>query len=227
MKLSVITPTGGRPEAFALCELWMSRQTVQPYEWIVVDDCDPATPCTMGQTVVRPEPRWRPGGKPTNGRNLLAGLDCVTGDATTIVEDDDWYAPQHIEALLKLLGRAPLVGEGLTRYYNLHTRRWANMRNSAHACLATTAWLQKFAGTVKTVIETNEGPCYDLTIWRRSPESILNLGTRNHIGIKCMPGRPGIAHGHTDHCCRQPDPELHVLRGWIGDDVERYRPFMP
>ena len=37
-KITVITCTGDRPEAFKLCRTWMSRQTRKPDQWIVVDD---------------------------------------------------------------------------------------------------------------------------------------------------------------------------------------------
>jgi hypothetical protein len=35
---TVITPTGDRPETFALCERYLYRQTLKPSKWIVVDD---------------------------------------------------------------------------------------------------------------------------------------------------------------------------------------------
>ena len=35
---AVITPTGDRPEAFALCVKWMKSQDLSPHVWVVVDD---------------------------------------------------------------------------------------------------------------------------------------------------------------------------------------------
>ena len=223
MKLSVITPTGGRPEAFALCERWMSHQTVQPHEWIVVDDCDPPTLTTRGQFVVRPEPRWVPNAKyPTLGRNLLAGFECVTGDAVVIVEDDDYYSPGHLGMMATLLEHAPLVGEGLARYYNVVTRCWRDMANAGHASLASTAWRHTLTPHVSRIIERLGQPCYDLSIWRETSHNILSVTTHNVVGMKRMPGRKGIANGHADETCRNHDPDMTQLREWIGDDVTAY-----
>ena len=36
--ITLITPTGDRPLAFALCQNWMRKQTVLPFQWVVVDD---------------------------------------------------------------------------------------------------------------------------------------------------------------------------------------------
>jgi hypothetical protein len=49
------------------------------------------------------------------------------------------------------------------------------------------------------------------------------------VGIKGLPGRPGIGVGHRPD--ERPgqwtaDPELTVLREWIGEDVELYREFL-
>ena len=43
--ITIVTPTGDRPLAFALCQHWMMNQTVKPDQWIVVDD---------GKTPMRP-----------------------------------------------------------------------------------------------------------------------------------------------------------------------------
>ncbi len=38
LRLTLVTCTRDRPEAFALTELWISRQTIKPHEWLVFDD---------------------------------------------------------------------------------------------------------------------------------------------------------------------------------------------
>ena len=71
-----ITPTGGRPEAFLLCEMWMARQTRQPDLWIVVDDVEPQTSCTMNQIHIAPTEPWNDGPS-TQHRNILLALDYI------------------------------------------------------------------------------------------------------------------------------------------------------
>ncbi len=223
-KLTLITCTGGRPEAFALCEKWMGRQTIRPHEWIVVDDCEPKTVTTMGQTRVEPRPVWS--GEVTLGRNLIAGLGRVTGDAVVFVEDDDWYAPTYLEVMSRLLDVAPLAGEGLTRYYNVKMRHHTMCNNAAHASLAGTACR---SWCIPKIIEITKelGPkvCCDLSIWRVFEHSILSLNSNLYVGMKGLPGRPGIAGGHTDDLCSNPDPDMAVLREWIGDDARHYERF--
>jgi len=224
VKVSVLTCTGGRPDAFALCEKWMARQSLRPHEWIVVDDCEPRTSTTMGQARVEPRPSWS--GDVTLGRNLIEGLAHVTGDAVAFVEDDDWYAPTYLEVMAQLLEIAPLVGEGTTRYYNARTRGYCEGCNAAHASLAGTVCRSHYIPKIINVIESvGRGYCYDLSIWKAFDHSILSLNTKLYVGMKGLPGRPGIASGHRDGACCVPDPQMETLRGWIGDDVGDYEHF--
>lgn len=222
-RLTLLTCTGGRPEAFALCEKWMGRQSVDWHEWIVVDDCDPATETTMGQLVVRPEPRW--GGHPTLGRNLLAGFERVTGDAVAFIEDDDWYAPDYLESRLTLLREAPLAGEGQARYYHIRRRAWMENFNAAHASLMATACRVECLPKIIEIVENNKTNCYDLIIWRRIEDSVLVLNDRRSVGMKALPGRAGLCAGHSNGMKMTDDPDFEKLREWIGDDVEFYKPF--
>jgi len=201
----------------------MARQTVDWHEWVVVDDCDPATRTTMGQVVVRPEPRW--GGHPTLGRNLIAGFERVTGDVVAFIEDDDWYSPRYLESRLTLLRDAALVGEGKARYYNVRRRAWMENFNAAHASLMATACRVGCLPRIIEVIENGGTHCYDLKIWRFINDSVLTLNDWQCVGMKAMPGRPGIASGHSDAMKMTDDPDFDKLREWIGDDAEFYRPF--
>lgn len=221
--ISVITCTGGRPEAFALCEKWMARQTVDWHEWVVVDDCDPPTKTTMGQKVVRPEPRWA--GRPTLGRNLLEGFNHITGDVVVFIEDDDWYAPDYLNTQRKLIKHANLAGEGWARYYNVRRRAWMEHCNAAHASLMATACRVDVLPQIIDAIKNEQSYCYDLVIWRVVDDSILLLNDRKCVGMKAMPGRPGLAAGHGGGLSMTSDPHLDKLREWIGDDAEYYRTF--
>jgi len=223
MKVSLLTCTGGRPEAFALCEKWMGRQTITPHEWIVVDDCEPKTETTMGQVRVEPRPVWT--GEATLGRNLIAGLGRVTGDVVAFIEDDDWYSPDYLDSRLTLLDDAMIAGEGHARYYNVQRRGWMKHCNAAHACLMATVCRVECLPKIVEVIENSSTHCYDLTIWRAINDSALVLNDWQCVGMKAMPGRPGLAGGHGGAARMTDDPDLDKLHEWIGDDAESYRQF--
>ena len=223
-KITLLTCTGGRPEAFALCEKWMSRQTIPAHEWIVVDDCEPKTVTTMGQVRIEPRPAWS--GKATLCRNLLAGLERVTGDSVAFIEDDDYYAPTYIEKMRQLLDVAPLVGEGLTRYYNVRTRSHTNCCNATHASLAGTVCRSWCIPKIAEMTEGLGSQLYcDFAIWKALEHSILSLNSNLYIGMKGLPGRPGLAGGHRDGVCAEPDPDMATLYDWIGEDARHYEHF--
>jgi glycosyltransferase involved in cell wall biosynthesis len=223
-RITLLTCTGGRPEAFALCEKWMSRQTIPAHEWIVVDDCEPRTVTTMGQTRIEPRPVWS--GVTTLGRNLAAGLERVTGDSVAFIEDDDYYAPTYIEKMRQLLDMAPLVGEGLAKYYNARTRSYTRCCNATHASLAGTVCRSWYIPRVVDVIkELGPEVCCDMTVWKAFEHSILSLNSGLYVGIKGLPGRPGIAGGHRDGLCNVPDPDMATLYDWIGEDAKHYEHF--
>ena len=98
----VITPTGGRPEAFALLARYLNAQTLPAFRWLIVDDCDPATPVPVMRDgieveVIRPSWRWQPG-QNTQAMCMAVALKRVPDDACVAVcEDDDWIGPTHLE----------------------------------------------------------------------------------------------------------------------------------
>jgi hypothetical protein len=223
--ITLLTCTGGRPEAFALCERWM-RRAIERYgrevDWIVVDDCEPATVVTMGQRVVRPEPRWAMG-ENTHARNMLAGLDAVKTDRLLLIEDDDYYAADYLAVMAELLDLYPVVGEGAARYYNVRRRCWRRMRNFEWAAACQTGLRSDLIPALRNTL----GPytCFDINFWKAVPRDRKQLffGRNLVVGIKGMPGRPGAASGHKPGPHYVPDPELATLRSWIGEDAEVYR----
>lgn len=229
-KTVALTCTGGRPDAFALCERWVASQTVAPDAWVVIDDyCDP-TICTMGQTVVRPRPYWKPGDS-TIARNMIVGLEVCVGlgaDVVVVVEDDDHYSPEWTATALEHLGKTcDLVGEGWTHYYNINSRRWARCSNSAHASLCATAFSTDLAPGLIDLFAKNETAIYlDILLWREHEKSGTLLESANVIGIKGMPGRAGLGAGHTgDRRFPNFDCDGSALRRLIGDDADFYKRF--
>jgi hypothetical protein len=224
--LTLLTATGARPQAWAICERLMARQDYTGrVRWIVVDDGAEPQPVTFAREgwrveVVRPAPAWQPG-QNTQARNLLAGLGAVPADARLVViEDDDWYAPDWLSTAAAQLARAELVGECRARYYNLSLRRGRQLSNSAHASLCSTAMRGSAISRFRHICAT--APKFiDLDLWRRHASRHLFTGGRV-VGIKGLPGRGGIGMGHRDDFRGTHDPDLSLLRQWIGNDVELY-----
>lgn len=225
--LCILTPTGGRPEGLALLSEYIAAQTIiGPMRWIIVDDCDPASPVpTMPEgievVVVRPDWRWAPGMN-TQAASMSAGLGLVPAGAWLIVmEDDDAYLPGHIEAMLDELDDAELVGERLARYYNIATRRFQNIPSDRHASLAATA-CRDGALTALRDICAAESRRIDMDLWQayRGRRSLTT--TANVVGIKGLPGRAGIGVGHRP-TFGTPDPSGEVLIDWLG--VERAKAY--
>jgi len=233
-----ITCTGARPEAFALCEKYMARQTVQPDQWLVVDDCAPATKCTMGQTVIRPAPRWPEFPEPnTQHRNMMAAVDYIrrgranSTDKIIFFEDDDWYAPDYIWEQTDRLKAFTLVGETPARYYHVKSRAFRIFDDEAmnnptpHASLCATAMT---ATLISTLIDALECRAWiDMYLWRKCNYPYELFESSSVIGIKGMPGRPGVSQCHRQEADGRwsGDPDLSRLRQWIGDDADAYKRF--
>lgn len=221
--ITVITPTADRPAAWPLCERWMARQTVQPDQWIVVDDGHAAAPLSAGQQHLR---RDRDGeGGASLARNLLAAIPHVRGDVVLIIEDDDHYAADHIETQLRHLERHDAVGGVWLRYYNIRVRGWRLIRNSCAALCNTAfhaAYLPVLARSCERVLETGGGFYHvDRLFWEAMGPSGLHEDV-TVTGMKGLPGMPGIGIGHRRGREWTRDPGWHQLRAWIGDEADHY-----
>lgn len=253
MKLSLLTPTGMRPEALALCELWVSRQTLaknpdyqkNEVEWVIIDD----TPedekrfeprIQMAQTVL-PEPRWEPG-KNTQARNLLAGLEKCKGDLIAIVEDDDHYKPDYLEALISQMGdNYEIVGEGGALYYSLPSRKWKRYHNYGHAGLCQTIFRRSLIPLLVEAIENHKKTppgkiandwFIDVGFWRlvheRKVPCFLYPRARRVTGVKGLPGRAGIGSGHVTEgeLGWTSDRNLAAFQRILGADAKLYEPYL-
>lgn len=224
--LTLLTATGARPAAWALCERWMARQDYAgPVRWIIVDDGPEPQPVAFQRNgwqlvLVRPSPHWAPG-QNTQARNLLKGLAAVGPDERlVIIEDDDWYAPDWLTTVAAELEHAELVGEHRARYYNVEQRRGRQLANTGHASLCSTAMrgsaLRDFADACRS-----QPKFIDLELWRRPRDRRL-FGGHRVVGIKGLPGRGGIGMGHDPDFKGEADASGDLLRRWIGEDAEVY-----
>ena len=224
--LTLLTTTGERPLAWKLCQQHMARQTYAgAVRWIIVDDGQVAQSIEFEREnwtleVIRPTPYWTKGTN-TQSRNLLAGLEVVSSnDLVAIIEDDDWYSPHWLRAIDEMRGAAEVVGERRAFYYNLPSRAWREMKNSAHASLCSTAITGSAIETLKTIC--HQTPRFiDLVLWRLHPSKRL-FDSQHVVGIKGLPGRPGIGTGHQASHGFRTDPSGEVLRNRIGSDADFY-----
>jgi len=225
--LQVLTTTGVRPEAFAICARWMARQTYTgDVRWIVVDDGAEATPMPAMPPnwridVLRPEPFWRDGDR-TQPRNFVAGLDAAEPVPVVVVEDDDWYAADYLEVCAARLREHDLVGVG--------PQRWANVRlQRVGAYRAAWPWTSSMAFNGRVIehlraIAASREAYVDRDGWELYAGRKRYFPDGRVVGIKGLPGRGGYM-----PCHHQPqgsrDPGLRMLERWIGNDVEAYREF--
>lgn len=198
--LTVLTPTGARPEAFAECVRMMRAQTIKtPVRWVVVDDGpEPMpTPDRPGWEVlhVRPTPLWGPG-QNTQSRNILCGLQFAT-DRLVVIEDDDAYADWWLERCNEWLDHDNLVGEKESVYVHRNGNR-KNCNNRRHASLCSTAMKGDAIDALRVACEGS--PRFiDMGLWKSYSGSkrLYAPEPRGVTGIKGWPGRPGIGMGHT------------------------------
>lgn len=224
--LTLLTATGARPQAWAICERLMARQDYTgAVRWIIVDDGPEPQPVTFQRDgwaleVIRPTPAWKPG-KNTQAINLLAGLaHCSATDRVVVIEDDDHYAPDWLTHVDAQMDRAELVGECRARYYSVPLKRGRQLNNAGHASLCSTAVRGRAIDALRRACQS--APKFiDLQLWRRFPHRHL-FGGHRVTGIKGLPGRGGIGMGHSPDFRGTADPDGSLLRSWIGADAELY-----
>jgi hypothetical protein len=219
--VTVITPTGDRPDAFSLCERWMKQQTYTGrIQWIVVDDGVVPTTCTMGQTYIR----QRCMTEHSLCRNLRAAIPQIQGECIFVVEDDDYYASHYLSTMVGRLQRADLVGEFGAKYYYLRHQSFRhNHQSEHHASLCRT-------GMTRAVLETLERsaqgwhPSVDLRLWRAWKGSTFTwrdpAGTQSLcVGIKGVEGRQSKGWRPSRNAAS--DPNLTTLQKWVGREAAK------
>jgi glycosyltransferase involved in cell wall biosynthesis len=235
MKITVITPTGGRPNAFEYCEKLIARQTRKPDQWIVVDDFEIPTECTMNQHLIRRTPYWKPW-ENTLQLNLIEGLKAVKGDIVLIMEDDDWYHRKYIENMEKkfkeyfdkfedctsedftLIKPSLIVAEALTKYYNIKNFSYMTHPNINHGSLFQTGFTADLIPQILTYLNTySKETWFDFILWReiKSCHKIMFMTKYPwSIGLKGHTGRTGLGAGHNELLMYMDKEPLSTLYEW-------------
>jgi len=242
--VSVITPTGDRPECLALLGRWMAQQEFKgTIQWIIVDDgrvasahmADPF-PSMEGRVFFPRQIIHRvifelPQDEITLGRNLLSAFEVVDSERILIWEDDDYYAPDYIRRMTGFLDASgcSIVSFSPVRHYNVRFGRWKVHQNS-FGPLCFTAFRPSGIALLTEVIKSTGGPFYDQPLWDRSfSDSQLWPGRgvssclstvpgveRLGVQIKGMPGRRPIGGMHTGAAMPVADRDIQKLIEWLG-----------
>lgn len=222
--ITVITPTHDRPEAWPLIQRWMRQQTVQPDQWIVVDDGQHSAPLEMGQQHLR-LPNGAVGAV-SLANNIMAAAEQVKGDIVLIMEDDDYYCRHHIEMSVRRLKSHQAVGCDELNYYNLSVQGWRVIRNNCSALCNTSFRASLLPQLVKAAEESLSRKTYhvDRYFWERVPRDGLH-GEVSVYGIKGLPGTAGIGIGHKRNAGWTRDKGGRKLRQWLGEDADHYAKF--
>jgi len=227
--VTLITPTGARPEAFALCERWMQMQTYKrSLEWLVVDDYDKEpTKLNYGQKKIAAPKQWTPDIN-TQRFNMDALMEHIKGEYIFIIEDDEYYSPDYIDVMMGMLGKVDIVGLSNSRYYHVGISGYKNMQNFKHASLCQTAMRRSVLPLLYRAVHSGHY-YFDIELWKMAVESEVKLALLSNssisIGIKGMPGRYGLGAGH-DRVGYQADKGHKVLKDWVGRDYIHYEKYL-
>lgn len=215
----LITPTGGRPQAFAKLAQYIAAQDYTgPVRWVICDDCEPVTKhprVSIPVDHVRAPWTWEPG-QNTQARSMAYLLSLVPdGAAVVVMEDDDLYKPDHLTTMVEALKTHDLVGQRVSYYANVKTGKCMEIPGTCHASLGASAMKGDATRHLKRICESNARHL-DITLWREFNGSKRLLETQTAIGIKGLPGRGGIGVGHRDTFG---EPGGQTVRQWIGDEL--------
>ena len=230
--VTIITPSGGRPEAFSLCQKYVERQDYgEEIQWIVIDDGEELEMDVLESTRldiqrVFPIPRWKPG-QNTLARNLLAAIPFVKHEIVLVVENDDWYISGYVAEMAAFLEEHELVGEGPACYYHLPTAQYRDLGNRSHASLCQTAMRKNVLPLLADICRERDTAFIDVRLWERFQGSKVVKAGRSCVGMKGLPGRMGIGVGHHPERIGgwSQDPDGTVLASWVGDDSALYSRF--
>jgi glycosyltransferase involved in cell wall biosynthesis len=89
--ITCVTCTGDRPLAFSLCRKWMRAQTINPSQWVVVDDGEHPISDVKSDNIdyIRREPKGDDP-KHTMILNLKEAFKMVQGNSVFFIEDDEY-----------------------------------------------------------------------------------------------------------------------------------------
>lgn len=152
------------------------------------------------------EPEGGQYGKITLQKNLIEALKIVKKDIVLIMEDDDWYSPFYIENMIqKFLTlnhegfKHDLIGAAIYSCFNISNLTYHVHQNINHSSLCQVAFAKKIIPQINILLQYYKYiPFFDLALWNyiRGNKTTFLTKSRWFMGIKGMPGRPGVMDEH-------------------------------
>lgn len=223
--ITLITPTGGRPEGFSLCVKYIKEQTYKgPFQWIVVQDTEDILPPIPNGVILKGPKLWEPGIN-TQRLNLDTALPHIKGDLIFFIEDDDYYSPDYLSTKIELLKYAKAVGEGNCRYYNIKVPGYKELGNMKHSALSQTVVRRELLPLVNSAVNSGEF-FIDMVLWKLIHAAkypyIIHSNSGTTFGMKGLPGRKGLTPSHTgqekDYFY---DSKHSKLKEWLGEKASK------
>lgn len=212
LRIGILVPDrGDRPDFMKKCWEMIERQTVYGELAIRVHIADYA-PESSDIDITQ---RYK------RGCNVLFKEDNC--NVVIFMENDDWYAPNYIETILKewaKAGRTEIFGIGQTVYYHIFTNQWVLLRHRRRASMMSSMVTSKILN-IRWPRDNN--PYLDVELWDQLrgktfiPPKHICIGIKHGIGIV-----GGGAHNGDNQHYKNVDADGAWLRGIIGEDYKFY-----
>ncbi len=209
MKIAVVTPNHDPKRSMFLDRLrmYMSRQTMQPDIWEIVNE----------PTLFKPDLTYR----------VRVGIDRAIdkgADVILIMEDDDWYDSQYIEFMVngwKHSGKPPIFGIGYTLYVNvMHGKKWFSQHKGRASLMST---LVTADAIVRFTYPSDQHIWLDIDLWKSirggktiEPTKLYSVGIKHGIGL-CG----GVGHNKA-FSKYESDPQYKELKRHLKEDAQWY-----
>lgn len=225
MNYSIITCTGDRKDTLDICRQYVEGQTLQPKEWVVVDDGSVESAINYPQYTkyVRRNPK-KSDLPHTLPLNFLEALKNVSTDYVMIFEDDDWYSGEYCQKMTGMFQKWDLIGHDPSIYYNVRFKKYVILPYKTNISLYCTGFSSKIISNIIGCINTS--PFIDREIWRLGvSKGFSTCKDYLTVGLKGLSGRVGKTSGHKEGIYKNSivDSDYKQLKSWIGNDFELYR----
>ena len=183
MRIAVIIPTrGDRKELLDNCLRMLANQTIQP----------------IGIGIIDYEPKDSNKDITTRYKKGYNGVDPNYINIIAFIEDDDYYAPDYLETMVRewlRAGQPDIIGTGSTIYYHLKLKKYFTLTHPRRASAMNTLikpnlsfpWcednyaftdLHLWNLTVETALQK---PILKGHIF--NPEKIISIGMKHGVGL--------------------------------------------
>lgn len=208
-KIAVITPHQDPKRKIFLNQLekYISRQTIQPDNWIIVDD----------KTGLQKDITLR----------IKIGIDRAFESGCSIVlimEDDDYYSTEYIETMLSnwnKLKKPDLLGIGYTYYYHIKIKKFHKLEHSGRASLMAT--LIHLPAMYRFKFPEDSFSFIDINLWRQLKGKTFNPIKPICVGIKHGIGNTGGIGHKTDWALYKDDSDWKIFDSLLGSDSDFYK----